>query len=269
MRTSPIPFSATPAAGCLSAPCVVGDRVFALFGRMAGGETHAVCLDRQTGAVLWTQLLGSGQSGRAGSQANVRRLSSRVVDAPPWGARPTLAHGELCVVPHAGFAAGLDPDTGAVRWLRATPRYAGGDDGTGFRRLAPGEGQSPRNVPVAMGDAWVLGPADSPELLAVTRGDGLLRWSRTAPSWMKHLLGPGRDERGRTWIRCCGSRPAIVDPATGAEGEALFTPWKGDPQGSDLTGRPFGDATTVTTAVNGTLLTASLAPPPARCTPHG
>ncbi|MFV1959977.1 MAG: PQQ-binding-like beta-propeller repeat protein, partial [Planctomycetota bacterium] len=208
------PVLGDPATSCASPPFVDGDRVLALFARRRGGsEIHLAALDRESGRVLWVRFLGTGESGRARDVTEgAPRFAAEGVQAVPWGARPAVAGDEICVVPHAGFAAGLDRESGRIRWLRQLPRY----DGTAWR-LTP-EGFSARNAPQAVGSAWLLAPMDSPRLVALARGSGRLVWSLPAappdesPStW--HLLGVRAAAGGGSRLRLMGRRPVRIDLA--------------------------------------------------------
>jgi len=205
------------ATGCSSPPLVVGRDVYCLFARRLGATTFFLaCLDLQTGAPRWVVPLAAGESGRGDDQSiGIDRFTSPYAQSVPFGARPTLAEGEVCVVPHAGFAAGVDAATGEVDWVRALPRYL-------LNVTVPAsEGQNVENRPLAWGDAWILAPMDSPRLLCLARGSGDLRWQRgeptpaDTPEW-RDLLGIARDRAGRPHLRLSGWRPYRMDPASGA-----------------------------------------------------
>ena len=267
LATETDPLLGDPTSGCISAPLVEDGRVYALFGRLTGKEIHVACLDRATGTPQWTQLLGSGESGRRPSRAAQPRLQSRYVDALPWGARPSLQDGELCVMTHAGMAAGLDAKTGRLSWLRALPRFeAEPDRPSGW--IPADEGHAPRNAPLAFGDAWILAPADCPQLLSLVRGSGALRWSRPAfdperGSRWRHLLGVGPDADGHPRLRLSGSQPSLVDPIGGEEmKDPAHLAWERDwnlmrvPE----VGRPWSDGESVMVARGGNLQIAPWVP---------
>ncbi len=205
---------------CTSPPLVVGDDVYAIFANRRGTAAfHVACLDVRTGRPRWIAPLARGESGRAADAGEKDRFIGDHLQALPWGARPTLAEGELCVTPHAGFAAGLDVRTGRVRWLRALPRYVRDAN------HQAGDGHSPRNAPLAHGDAWLLAPLDSPRVTCLARGSGLLRWSRGLweprmhPPW-RDLHGVGQDPAGVASVHVDGERPLRFDARTGL---SLFT----------------------------------------------
>jgi len=203
---------------CTSPPLVVGDDVYVLFARRFGVvDLYAACLELATGRPRWVRFLGAAESGRdLGAEPLGGRQDRPPVRAVPWGQRPALAQGELCVVPHAGFAAGLEPTTGTLRWLRALPRFA---PGSGARDRSVGA--SARNEPLALPGAWALAPMDAPVVLALEHGSGRLRWHtpspapELAPPW-RDLLGLARDVRGTPVLRLVGAAPAHLDPLSGA-----------------------------------------------------
>lgn len=202
-----------------SPPCVHGDAVLVLLGRRFGAAEHALaCLDLASGRPRWVTPLGSAESGRgSGPRVQAGREERAPVMAAPWGAAPSVAHGEVCVTPHAGFAAGLDAATGRVRWLRTLPCYA---PEPLLGALEPAWGFSARNRPVAVPGAWVLAPMDAPVLLALEQGTGRLRWrtqpppARRAPPW-RDLVGLAPDAAGQRRVRLAGLVPGELDPADG------------------------------------------------------
>lgn len=172
------PILGDPHTGCQSPPLVVGDAVYALFARRRGAiEAYLARLDLQTGTPEWVTYLGSGKSGRSvDADEGDERFGGKRAEAPSWGARPSLAGDEICALPHAGFAAGVRTGDGALRWLRALPRYAG------ILPLEPVVGFSSRNAPLAHGASWILAPLDAPYLVGLDRGTGRWRWSLLAES---------------------------------------------------------------------------------------
>lgn len=219
------PVLGDPLVGCCSPPLVVGDAVYALFGRIGGEPTlYAACLDAANGAVRWTTRLAAGTSGRAMDRTELGRFATTRLHALPWGARPALAGNELCVVPHAGFAAGLDATSGRLRWLRALPRFPTGHfDG----RAAEG-GFSARNAPWPHGDAWILAPLDCPAALALERGTGRLRWRTSlfpahgpwATNERTWLAGLETQRNGKSALVWWADRSVALDPSSGEEIEA-------------------------------------------------
>ncbi|MDF1701603.1 MAG: PQQ-binding-like beta-propeller repeat protein, partial [Planctomycetota bacterium] len=110
--------------GLCAPPLVVGDDLYCLFAKRDGATSfHVARLDRHTGRPHWVCRLVGGDSGRDDDVAQGARFTSPFAQSVPWGARPALADGELCVVPHAGFAAGVDAHAGRVRWVRAQPTW--------------------------------------------------------------------------------------------------------------------------------------------------
>ena len=205
---------------CTSPPLVVDDVAYVIVaGRRGTAAFHVACLDVRSGRPRWIAPLARGESGRAADPGENDRFLGDHLRALPWGARPTLADGELCVTPHAGFAAGLDAKTGRVRWLRALPRYV--RDAS----HQAGDGHSSRNVPLAHGDAWLLAPLDSPRITCLARGSGVLRWSRGLweprmhPTW-RDLHGVGKDPQGIVSVHVDGERPLRFDARNGLP---LFT----------------------------------------------
>ncbi|MHC5010917.1 MAG: outer membrane protein assembly factor BamB family protein, partial [Planctomycetota bacterium] len=230
------PVLGDPDTGCASPPLVVGDAVFALFARRRGvSELYAARLALDTGKPSWVRFLGAGESGRSPRlDERARRLRDEFVHAIPWGARPSLAGGELCVTPHAGLAAGLDPVTGAPRWLRVLPRY----DIAGH--LDVEYGFSGRNVPLFHGGTWALAPADCPGLVALQHGTGRWQWGREAevpgdlPPW-RHLFGPGSPAT-EPLLRLDGDFPAVIEARRAEVPVHRGDAWDG------LPGRPYADA---------------------------
>ncbi len=226
------------ATGCASPPLVVGDRVYCLFARTQGATAfYLACLHLASGAPVWVQPLASGESGRNDDRAGTRdRFTGKYLQSVPWGARPSLHDGEVCVVPHAGFAAGLGAQDGTLRWLRALPRFS-------LDVPMPANlGHSVRNAPLPWGDAWLLAPMDSPHMLCLARETGDLRWqrgpsSRQSPVW-RDLLGIVPNSAGRPELRLSGMRPMTMSPADGAvlTGDTieLWEVLDGDPAGASL-----------------------------------
>jgi outer membrane protein assembly factor BamB len=212
--------------GCCSPPLVVGHDVYALFARRSGATTFFLArLDLATGRPRWVARLAAGDSGRDPDEGRGGRFVSDHVQSVPWGERPALAGGEVCAVPHAGFAAGVDAGSGRVRWVRALPRYGLDDE------VPATVGQSNHNAPLAWGDAWIVAPMDGPRLLCLARGSGVLRWQRGGrtpsedPPW-RDLLDVGPDRHGRPCLRLAGERALRMDPADGALLDARdVRPW--------------------------------------------
>ncbi len=205
------------ATGCSSPPLVVGKDVYCLFAQRLGATTFFLaCLDVDTGKPRWVARLAAGESGRGDDQASGgNRFTTAYAQSVPFGARPSLAEGEVCALPHAGFAAGVDATRGTVMWARALPRYQ-------MSVTVPAnEGHNVRNQPVAWGDAWILAPMDGPRMVCVARGSGDLRWQRgeptpvDSPEW-RDVLGVVPDREGRPRLRLSGWRPYLMDPANGA-----------------------------------------------------
>ena len=243
-----------PDVGCQSPPLVVGDRVYACFGKLeAGAVVHAVCLRRDDGALLWRTPLAAGVSGRAPDRANWGRFRQAHRNVLPFGSPPALAGNELCFVTHAGFVAALDPERGRTRWVRALQPYARGGAADG---LAARRGFGMTNAPWAWGDAWIVAAHDSPRLVALERGSGRLRWSTELAGedtqWLadavRHLIGvvPGRD--GAPLLRLVGEGRVGVDPRDGAlvASELDIGGWTSS-RGLDLLARPYVDAQGIAT----------------------
>ena len=204
------PILSSVACGCSSPPLVDGDRIYCTFAHFEGVTSiYGACLDRATGNAHWVTFLGTGESGRSGDPSIRGRFASTHVDAPPFGQRPALQHGQLCFCPHAGFAAGVHATSGTVSWLRALPRYSAqsewAPDGTS-------EGASLRNTPLARAGSWVLAPMDSPDVVCVDAGTGDLHWR--APGWAdgngphhwRNLLSTVTASQGDGRVRLAGDR---------------------------------------------------------------
>lgn len=199
------------AVSCASPALVHGDALYVLFaGRRGTLTTYAACLDRATGRARWVQALASSESGRRVELAEEERGVARV-QSLPWGQRPALAGDELCVVPHAGLAAGLDARDGHVRWLRALPRYG---EAQAERAHDRGQGASARNEPLAWGGTWLLAPMDAPALLAVEQGTGRLRWQVDGLP-LRDLCGVAAGEGLAPVVRLLGAERVTLDAAGG------------------------------------------------------
>lgn len=250
---------------CSGPPLVAGERVYVPFGRRFGTVEHYVaCLDRATGALRWLAFLAMAEAGLDPGSGDPfgGRADRAPVRAVPWGARPTLAAGELCVTPHAGLAAGLDPETGRVRWLRALPLY---DVETRGSFVPLEDGFSARNAPLGVPGAWVLAPRDAPTMLAVERGSGLLAWEQPRPDVgagpaFRDLLGLGVGSDGRPELRTSGAEALLrFDPFDGAlRGPARTWPGLDEEPGA---GRPLDLGPGAVRAAGGALRGADWEPP--------
>lgn len=201
------------AVSCTSPALVHEDGLYVLFARRRGTlTTYAACLDRHTGRPRWVQELAHGESGRRVEPKDEEQRGAPVVQSLPWGQRPVLAGDELCVVPHAGLAAGLDARTGRVRWLRALPRFGPGQADLAQERLWGG---SARNQPLPWGGQWILMPMDAPALLALEQGTGRLRW-QAARLPINDLCGLQDDPSLQPLVRVLGAQPATFDAVGGA-----------------------------------------------------
>lgn len=215
------PVLGSPAVGVASTPLVDGDRVYVtLASRIGTGTYYAACLERESGRALWVRKLGDGVSGRAPDRSNEDRFGQRYLHGLGFGARPSLAGGELCVLPHAGMAAGLDATDGDLRWVRALPRYS-------FATThEAGTGPSSRNVAQAFGDAWICAPMDCPQLVCIKRGTGLLRWMQgplmphEQPIW-RDLFHVGPDPEGRPAVYMSAFDGNVVFDARGVHAKPL------------------------------------------------
>lgn len=216
------PFLGDPDVACQGPPHVDGDRVYACFGRVeAGAVIHVACFARTDGRLLWRTPVAVGSNGRAADRSQLGRFDEGPLLALPWGAPPALADGELCIVPHAGFAAGLDAATGRVRWVRALPRFpaVGAADDRGARR-----GFGAAHPPRAVGDVWLVAAHDAPDLLALERRSGKLRWQTrlvgderpTIADAVRHLVGIVPDAEGQPLLRFVGEGRLALDPRDGA-----------------------------------------------------
>ncbi|MGE0191656.1 MAG: PQQ-binding-like beta-propeller repeat protein [Planctomycetota bacterium] len=248
------PVLGDPDVGCQGPPLVVGERVYACFGKLqAGAVLYAACLRRTDGALLWRAPLAPGVSGRAPDRANWGRFRQAHRNVLPWGAPPALAGDELCFVTHAGFVAALDPATGRHHWVRALPPYerGGAADGVAARR-----GFGMGNAPWVHGDTWIVAAHDSPRLVALERGSGRLRWATDVASeetlWLadavRHLVGVVPAHDGTPVLRLVGEGRVGIDPRDGAlvPSELDIGGWTSH-QGLDLLARPFTDARGIAT----------------------
>lgn len=201
------------AVSCASPALVHGDALYVLFaGRHGTLSTYAACLDRATGRPRWVQPLAVSESGRRVELPGEEPRGVARVQSLPWGQRPALDGDELCVVPHAGFAAGLDVRTGRVRWLRALPRYGETQAEQAHDRA---RGASARNEPLAWGGTWLLAPMDGPAVVALEQGTGRLRWQVDGLG-VRDLCGVAAGEGASPVVRVLGAEPATLEPAGGA-----------------------------------------------------
>ncbi|MFM8980424.1 MAG: PQQ-binding-like beta-propeller repeat protein, partial [Planctomycetia bacterium] len=205
---------------CASPALVHGDALYVLFaGRRGTLGTYAACLDRATGQPRWVAPLASSECGRRVELPGEEPRGVARVQSLPWGQRPALAGDELCVVPHAGFAAGLDARTGRVRWLRALPRYGEAQAEQAHDRV---QGASARNEPLAWGGMWLLAPMDAPAVVALEQGTGRLRWqSAGLPVRDLCAVAPGARGSGASSttppvVRLLGAEPVTLEAAGGA-----------------------------------------------------
>ncbi len=248
------------ATGCASPPLIVGDKLYCVFARGRGiGEFFLACLDARTGEPHWVTGIAGGSSGRTPDTSEIERFAGQFLEALPWGARPSLADDEVCVLTHAGFAAGVGARKGTLRWLRALPRY---DQRTQIDARA---GHSARNAPLAWGDSWILAPLDCPRLLCIARGTGALRWhvgqpsADQAPPW-RDLLGVGYDPAGRALLRLNDARLTRLDPRNGQFPPIeLSGQWNFGMTGP-LAVRPFEQDGQIVTVQNGLLQALAWSP---------
>jgi outer membrane protein assembly factor BamB len=221
--------------GVASPPCVAGDAVYVLLARPGvGPEVFLARLDRATGSARWVVRLAVGESLRAGASASPwARLTASGFHAIPWGARPAIAgtpeDGEVCVQTHAGFVAGVDAATGAVRWVRVLPSFDVDELGWAGPFVARSD------APVAAGGSWVVAPLDATGIHAIEARTGRLRWTADGPAVadLAHarLHGVVRCA-GRRWLAFAGD-DGVVHGLDSDEG-ALRTrlPSRGDRAGA-------------------------------------
>lgn len=160
-------------------PVVAGSRVIAPFCRMQGRiDCHVACVDAETGALLWSTDLISGQ----------RELNMFGRPVHEFVAPPVVVVGDRVIaLTQLGAVACLDLFTGEILWETVYDQLAlpKARDFSPPRRK-----QSWRNAPpVVVGDTVIAAPVDSNDLIGLELASGSLVWSM--PRARLEMLVPG------------------------------------------------------------------------------
>ena len=182
-------------------PVAADGRVFVLAARdvIQGGLAFldAVCMDAETGAVLWRTHLGRRKSRVSGS---VRGRGD--LDLAQYGGAITVHEGEVYCSTVLGFAVRLDARDGLTEWSRTYQRYPQENLVSLTQRHAI--------PPVVVGDRVLFTPRDASGIFALDRNTGRDAWDNPAvPS------GTAAKLVGKRLITADTQSVAALDPATG------------------------------------------------------
>lgn len=164
-------------------------------------EALLFCFDRETGALLWSRLLGYGDTDAAAA-------------FPPLsGLAPALAGGVVVAVTGLGVAASLDAATGDVLWLF---RYDRQPVRERERLIEEGEEQKVhlgsgwmREAPRIAGDSVYFAPFDADEIFAC---------------WLRGARQPGQPLEVEQWAkdRARGHRHSLLEYIAGLYGGRIW-----------------------------------------------
>jgi outer membrane protein assembly factor BamB len=169
-------------------------------------QAHVVCLDAETGEVVWRRMICSAETPAQGQMDEIT------------GNLLTLVGDSIYYNTNLGAVAALSKHNGEIRWVVTYPRAKEDEAGDGiahfFRDLTP--------CVYDRGTLFVA-PSDSRHLLALDASAGLLQWESSYPKDVVHLLGVGRDyllasgDR-QWWIHSFSGRIARVWPDESPKG---------------------------------------------------
>ena len=226
-------------------PVLIGTRLYAALSRRRPQlEWCVVCLDAETGLLLWQSAAGMSRP----APPDHENLSSQLL--------LTAGDGLVYLATHWGTVVAFDAQDGRLRW------------GLNYRSQPPEPSgrtpQMPAPAPSLIHQTLIVAPLDSPHVLAMDARTGLVLWQQPLKDSIGYVLGatdghaivsgrhlwgleletgrigwqvssaePERQGYGRGWLTphtvYWPTRESIlmVDPATGAwqREQPLATPW--------------------------------------------
>ena len=184
----------------VSAPLPIGERlVVGLRGGAAGDDYYLCGLRARDGALLWRTFIAARPAEPFGRMGRYQTA---------FEAQPAAGRGLAVACAGGGIAAGVELDTGAIRWLVRYDQNAGRRAGWRWFRPDGWRGAAPL---VADGIAW-LAPPDSDYLYAIEVETGQVLWRRERGDH-RYLAGPPCG--GRVWAvgadaACLDARGAVI-----------------------------------------------------------
>ncbi len=170
-----------------TAPAVSEGRLYVL--AALRGDLLALCLDARTGRIVWRAPVGPLES-----RQEVQRYWSELFlsDACP----PAVADGIALFPTGQGVVCAFDAADGSLRWVSPYPRAQALVNVLGQQLNVPAGSWMPRR-PVVDGDLFLIGPADSRALVALSLHTGQPRW-QVDVSGALALLGA---QNGRAYVQ--------------------------------------------------------------------
>lgn len=182
------------------APLIVGRRVLVPCHRMQGRiDYHVGCFDLDTGALLWSTDVISGQR-----ELNMFGRPMREFTAPPL----VVSGSNVIALTQLGAIASLDLYTGEVRWVTIYDQMPLPKN----RELA-GRNERPvvwaNQPPVVTGSTVIAAPFDSKDLVGLDLDAGTLLWSIT-------------NRRSGRIDELAGFDNSGIDQLVGAQGDTVY-----------------------------------------------
>jgi len=182
-----------------TAPTVHHGRAYVLAART--GRLHAVCLDAETGKLLWNSQVGAFESRQ---QAERFCMSFFLADTSP----PSVADGVVVYPTGQGIVCAYDARDGRLLWVSPYERSARWLPQLGHRLNVPSSSWTPRQ-PIMSEGRCLTAPLDSRHLIALSLHTGELLWQAEFPTGVA-LLG---QSEGRAYVQHAGA--TCLDARTG------------------------------------------------------
>lgn len=179
-------------------PIVCGSRVLAPFYRLQGRiDYHVGCFDLETGKLLWSTALISGQR-----ELNMFGRAEHEFSAPPL----VVSGDRVIALTQLGAVASLDLFTGELLWETLYDQIPLPKNTMGIFRAPPRRGVWLNAPPVVSDGVVVATPYDSSTLIGIDLESGALLWSLPHP----------------TVQDLSGGASASIDLLVGAKGGEIF-----------------------------------------------